>query len=701
MNVRHHLRKWIQQDPSRYSDLHAEMISARMGLTLEQFLWRSVKIAFLTGIILAVLGYFITTYLTMEFQVGKIGIYNVFNIQVPSFLITDPGILSIQIFTVLAIFLLGIYFGYLFFLKLPGYEKRNRAIKINMTLHNAVAYMYAMRRGGAQLMMIFRSLSDRADIYGEVALEFRQIVRDADFFGHDVVTAIHHLAQTTPSEKLKDFLQDLLSVIESGGDMAEFLSQRVRLYQEEARFEQKQFLNILSLVAESYVTLFVAGPLFLIIIMVVMGMMGGSAVLQLTLVTYAIIPVGSVIFIFLIYHLSDKTEKTERYIRTKWLQTYADIRIYQKKDEESLLEQLKKYDRIRDFVFFIRHPLETFINNVNLTLYVTVPIAILYSVITFLQVPPYTNNELYISVIDDHIAIALLVVLIPYAVFYGIWAKKVLGIQELIPDFLERMAGINQSGLTIAQGIAIMVNTNLGLIGYEIRKIKKDMDWGANFTEALVRFEERVSTPSIARTVTLITKASEMSGQIGEVLSIAAADAKMTEMLKKERHAEMFIYTVIVYLAFFVFLFVVAVLTMQFLPVLENISTQGISATGILSGIGAISIATFGRLLYHACLIQAFFSGLIARPDGGVITCSGCQACVCFTPDNHRDIQFPSCLTFSGCSDCFFFIKVTFVFRLTSRLYASWVLLYRTSTLRSSRIDPYGADVIRSFSGVI
>jgi len=524
---------------------------------------------------------------------------------------------------------LGIYFGYHLLLKSPAYEKRNRARKINMTLHNAVAYMYAMRRGGAQLMMIFRSLSDRADIYGEVALEFRQIVRDADFFGYDVVTAIHHLAQTTPSEKLKDFLQDLLSVIESGGDMAEFLSLRVRLYQEEARFEQKQFLNILSLVAESYVTLFVAGPLFLIIIMVVMGMMGGSAVSQLTLVTYVIIPAGSVVFIFLIYHLSDKTEKTERYIRTKLLKTYSDIRIYKKKDEESLLEQLKKYDRIRNFITFIRHPLDSFINNVNLTLYITVPIAILYSVITFLQVPAYPDSELYFSVIDDHIVIALLVVLIPYALFYGIWAKKVLGIQELIPDFLERMAGINQSGLTIAQGIAIMVNTNLGLISYEIRKIKKDMDWGANFTEALVRFEERVSTPSIARTVTLITKASEMSGQIGEVLSIAAADAKMTEMLKKERHAEMFIYTVIVYLAFFVFLFVVAVLTMQFLPVLANISTQGISATGILSGIGAISIATFGRLLYHACLIQAFFSGLIAGQMGESSLAAGVRhACV-------------------------------------------------------------------------
>jgi flagellar protein FlaJ len=608
------------------------MISARIGLTLEQFIWQSIKIAFLMGILLAVLGYFISTFLTLQFQIRKIGIYNVFNIQVPSILTTDPGVLSIQIFAVLITFILGLYVGYSLLLKLPAYEKRNRAIKINMTLHNAVAYLYAMRKGGAQLMMIFRSLSDRADIYGEVALEFRQIVRDADFFGFDIITAIHHLAQTTPSEKLKDFLQDLLSVIESGGNMAEFLSLRVRLYQEEARFEQKQFLNILSLVAESYVTLFVAGPLFLIIIMVVMGMMGGSAVLQMTLVTYAIIPVGSIVFIFLIQIISVKVEKTERYFRTKWLQTYANVRIYKKKNEESLFEQLKKYDQIRNFVYFIRHPLECFINNVNLTLYVTVPLAILYSVITYMQVPPYANSELFISVIDDHIVIALLFVLIPYAVFYEIWAQKVLGIQQLIPDFLERMAGINQAGLTIAQGIAIMVNTNLGLISYEIKKIKKDMDWGANFTEALVRFEERVSTPSIARTVTLITKASEMSGQIGEVLSIASADAKMTEILKKERHAEMFIYTVIVYLSFFVFLFVVVVLTTQFLPVLANISTQGIPSTIAISGIGSISIATFGRLLYHACLVQAFFSGLIAGQMGESSLAAGVKhACVLLT----------------------------------------------------------------------
>ena len=417
-----------------------------------------------------------------------------------------------QVIIIVVSFIIGTFIGYAVLLRLPALEKNNRKIKINLTLHNAVAYMYAMRRGGAQMMTIFRSLSDRANIYGEVALEFRQIVRDADFFGYDVVSAIRHLSETTPSEKLKDFLEDLLSVIESGGDMAEFLSMRVRLYQEEARFEQRQFLKVLSLVAESYVTLFVAGPLFLIIIMVVMGMMGGSAVLQLALVTYVVMPIGSVVFILLIDLISIKAEKTERYVRTKWLHTYSDVTIVKKADEESLFEQLKKYDQLRNFVYHLKHPLESFISNVNHTLYVTVPIAIIYVIIVLMSAPHYTDIETYINVVDDHIVIALLIILIPYAIFYEIWARKVLGIQALIPDFLERMAGINQVGLTIAQAIAIMVNTNLGLLSYEIRRIKRDMEWGANFTEALMRFEERVSTPSIARTVTLITKASEMSG---------------------------------------------------------------------------------------------------------------------------------------------------------------------------------------------
>jgi flagellar protein FlaJ len=629
MNLRSYIRDQIRKDPVRYHSLHADMISSRLGMTVEQFIWRSLVISLLCGILLSVFGFLFGNMIVYALGSSSSGIYNVFYLQIPAFIFSPAFARYIQVLSVVVCFAVGTYVAYATLLRFPGIEKRNRAIRINLTLHNAVAYMYAMRRGGAQLMMIFHSLSDHSDIYGEVALEFRQIVRDADFFGYDLISAVRHLIETTPSEKLKNFLEDLLSVIESGGDMSEFLSMRVRLYQEEARFEQKQFLNFLAIVAESYVTLFVAGPLFLIIIMVIMGMIGSGAVVQLSLVTYAFIPIGSVIFILLLDLISVKGEKTERYVKVKVLEEYPEVRLIQRGDEDSLFAQLKRYDKTRNLTSIIRHPFEGFVKNVTNAFYITVPIATIYILTMLLSIPHYADIEIFIDVVDDHIVMALLIILLPFAVFYEVWARKIAGIESLIPDFLERMAGINQVGLTIAQAVAIMVNTNLGLLSYEIRRIKRDMDWGANFTDALMRFEDRIRSPSIARTVSLITKASEMSGSIGEVLSIASSDAKMTEVLKRERSAEMFIYTAIVYLSFLVFIFVVAVLTTQFLPVLASVSVGALANAGPLSGIGSVPIKTFSRLLYHTCIMQAIFSGLIAGQMGeGSLNAGVKHACV-------------------------------------------------------------------------
>jgi flagellar protein FlaJ len=601
-----------------------------MGMTLAHYLETAIKISIIAGLLLALFSFWISGFIIYGPSTqGYTGLYNIFNVPVPEPGMVTRHMLGFQIAVGLVAFLLGSVVVFYLILKFPSLQKGNRRTKINLTLHNAVAYMYAMRKGGAQLMPIFRSLSDNAKVYGEIALEFRQVVRDCDFFGYDVVTAIRHLMTTTPSEKLKEFLEDMISVIESGGDLTTFLAGRVKLYQDEARFEQKQYLSFLSLVAESYVTLFVAGPLFLIIIMVVMGMMGGVALLQLSAVVYALIPIGSAIFIILIDIISIKTETVERYVRARWLHEYSDVRIVKKPGEEKFFAKLVQYDRFRNLREFLRHPIRAFIRNYSLTLYFTIPLAVLYLIALFLQVPSYTNTEIYIDVVDDHIMIALLIVLVPYAVFYELWRRNILGMESLIPDFLERMAGINQVGLTIAQAIGIMVNTNLGLLSYEIRRIKRDIDWGGSFSDALMRFENRVRTPLIARTVTLITKASQMSGSIGDVLSISASDAKMSDILKRERLSDMFIYTAIIYLAFFVFLFVVGVITNQFMPILSEINTEGIPTGTALSGFSAVSLYATERLMYHGVVAQAVFSGLIAGQMGeGSVRAGIKHACI-------------------------------------------------------------------------
>jgi flagellar protein FlaJ len=581
-----------------------------MGVTLDRYLLRTFLVSGLFGTLWAIAA-FLAMHLPVLPQVS-VGIYNVFSIRLPVFVPTD----TLQIAVSVLVFVLAAYTAYNFFLRYPSLAKKNRTTRINLLLHHAVAYMYAMRQGGAEMLGVFRAISGSSSVYGEVAHEFRRVVRDADYFGYDVITALRHLQETTPSEKLQEFVQDLISVVESGGDMLAFLETRVRTYQEEARFEQKTFLSTLQLVAEAYVTLFVAGPLFIIIVMVVMGFVSSTSVMQLSVIIYLLIPVGSLFFILFVDAISIKTEGIERYTGMRWLHEFGDARVEERTGEEPLVRQLAHYDRIRNLRSFLRHPFQAFLIEPNRTFFVAVPVALAYILLAVLATPAYPDVEVLIDVLDDHLIVALLIVLLPFGICYQVWRTKVMGLEAGIPEFLNRLSGINQVGLTLAQAITIIVKADLGVLTYEIRKIKRDIEWGASVQDALVRFEERIRTPTIARAVTLITTASRMTGDIGVVLNIAARDAAISETLKRERQAEMFIYTAIVYLVFIVFIFVVAVIDAQFLSALAGVDTL---ASGSMPGgiaFGNTSIATFERLLFHACLIQALFSGLIAGEMG-------------------------------------------------------------------------------------
>jgi flagellar protein FlaJ len=615
VQFRRFIRRRVEGDPLRYRDLHNALVAANMGITLDRYLLRTFFASGLFGLFCAIAGFFVMNLLSLpEFHIG---IHNIFRLGIPALELSGTAVMILQVVLTAVIFVLAADAAYLFFLYYPSLVKKNRATRINLLLHNAVSYMYALRRGGAQMVTIFRSISENAAIYGEVVHEFRRVVRDTDYFGYDLITALRHLQETTPSEKLQEFVQDLISVIESGGDVLAFLETRVRVYQEDARFEQKTFLSTLQMAAESYVVLFVAAPLFLIIVMVVMGFVSTAPVMQLSIVIYLLVPVGSLFFILAIDAVSIKTETVEKYTETRWLHEFDDVRVDKQAGNEPLFRRLERYDKMKAFRSFLRHPLRAFLIEPNRTLYVTVPVALAYVLLTLLATPAYPDVEILIDVLDDHLIVALLIVLLPFGIFHQLWREKVMDLEASIPEFLHRLSGINQVGLTLAQAIQVLVKADLGVLTYEIRKIQRDIDWGASVQEALVRFEVRIRTPTIARVVTLITTASRMTGDIGEVLNIAARDAAISENLKRERRSEMFIYTAIVYLVFIVFLFVVAVIDTQFLSVLAEINA--LAAGDPVAGpvpLGNTPIITFERLLYHGCLIQALFSGLIAGQMG-------------------------------------------------------------------------------------
>lgn len=185
------------------------------------------------------------------------------------------------------------------FVVYPAVMAQERKRGIERMLPYAINYMSSMAGAGVLPLELFRSLASN-DIYKDVAVEARYLVRDIEVLGLNLVSGMRNLALTTPSPSLQDFLQGAITVITSGGELEPYFKIKTEQYLIENRQKQKEFLETLGLLGETYVTAFVAGPLFMIVVISIMAIMGGAEMVFLYLIIYAIIPFGSAMFILLI-----------------------------------------------------------------------------------------------------------------------------------------------------------------------------------------------------------------------------------------------------------------------------------------------------------------------------------------------------------------------------------------------------------------
>jgi flagellar protein FlaJ len=126
-----------------------------------------------------------------------------------------------------------------------------------------------------------------------------------DHFGRDMITAVRRTAARTPSEQFKTFGENLASVLQSGQNLPGFLRDQYERYQDEAVDRQEDILELLATIAEAYVTILVAGTLFLMTILLVFGLTTTQTIGFLRLLAYLLIPLGNLLFMI---YLSGKLE---------------------------------------------------------------------------------------------------------------------------------------------------------------------------------------------------------------------------------------------------------------------------------------------------------------------------------------------------------------------------------------------------------
>jgi flagellar protein FlaJ len=178
--------------------------------------------------------------------------------------------LLILIITSLIPMVIGIYY-----LSLPTSKAKSRGKNIDRYLPFATNFINTMSVAGISPAEIFETLST-VDLYGEVQKEAKKINTEIKLMGIDTITAIQHAITITPSDKFKEFLQGILSVIQSGSELGPYFNRCVEKYMEADIVDRKKNLESLAVMAEAFVVTVIAFPLFLVIIISIMGMTSGG-----------------------------------------------------------------------------------------------------------------------------------------------------------------------------------------------------------------------------------------------------------------------------------------------------------------------------------------------------------------------------------------------------------------------------------------
>jgi flagellar protein FlaJ len=186
----------------------------------------------------------------------------------------------------------------------PASKAKKISRDIDKRLPSAMSFISAMASADVNIDVIFKELA-RQPIYGEIRSEAEWITRDTELLGIDILSAIKKATTRTPSKKFQDFMQGVITTSTSGGQLKPYFLIKAEEYEKDAKLELKSRMETLGLLAESFVTVVVAFPLFLVVILAIMAIVGGNAsstIMILYAVVLLMIPLAQFGFIFIIWN---------------------------------------------------------------------------------------------------------------------------------------------------------------------------------------------------------------------------------------------------------------------------------------------------------------------------------------------------------------------------------------------------------------
>lgn len=608
-----YVRAFFKSRPERYRGLQRRLKQARSRDTYDEYLTDSVRIAFVATVVVGALG---ATVLAGLALVGSgVGIFEpLFGVSERSrdAFLTTPVLVAVVVSLAGSVAAGGtVWVVRNYYYPRSIVAARRRSIALNLPY--AITFMYALSSGGMNFVEVCRRLGDNEAVYGEVANEFDLVVREIDLFGNDLLQALDNVRTLTPSDGLRRFLDDLLGVLESGGDLETFLEEEAEEYLDDAIEDQESFIETLGALSEVFVVGFVAAPLFLIVVLMVVSFLGADTVGLIAGLVYGVFPLAMVGFLLVVDLLSRPYEEPTASRSIEDERTVAAGRV----EDDPRFPAYQRTKRETGLRAFLADPFRAIRRRPVLSLGLTVPAGVVavggavWTGVVDPMVSGFLDTPLRTTL--GVVVLPLVTATVPVMVLHERERRRTMVITERFPDVLSLLASANQTGVELVGAFELVTRWASGTLAEELRKVRNDVAWNHDLTQALLGFADRLNVPQLTRTMTLVAEGSRSSGDLHGLLEIAAADTRARAKLARARRREVGSYVAIVVLGFLVYLLVIVMVSASYLdPIAELVAASEAGATQGPVGLGAIPVETYRLLFLHSALIQGFGSGLIA-----------------------------------------------------------------------------------------
>jgi pilus assembly protein TadC len=163
----------------------------------------------------------------------------------------------------------------------------------------------------------------------------------------------------------------------------------------------------------------------------------------------------------------------------------------------------------------------------------------------------------------DFLVFGVLLAIGPIGFYNHLKSKKKKDIEDQLPDFLREISGSTASGMTVYDAISSAALGEHGRLTPELKRMASQLSWGISVKDALNNFAKRMGTNTVKRMAITVNKALEIGGNTAAVFNAAAKEIDQAKRVEEQRKAEMSMYSVVIFISFFVFLSVILTMSDQ------------------------------------------------------------------------------------------------------------------------------------------